>query len=149
MPELAPPTSAALDPWMTVVEIDEVRNRRTTTLFGYAVAHHRTGGLAWLTTGPVVKVEGERAVTASGTVYALGRRLSSPEEIGDAEGRAAFRAFVLREADEAERAWLHACKIARHLGLPLPRPEEAAPFLDDHRAEYAALVLRTAPPGRA
>lgn len=145
----AAPATAALDPWLPVTEVDEARGTSRSYLFGFAVAHHRFGGLAWMTTSPVVSTGDVRAVTESGTIYALGRRLASPDEIQDREGQVAFRALVLRIADEGERSWLNACKIARHLGLPLPMPCEADRFFEDHACAYAERLLRTAPAGIA
>jgi hypothetical protein len=149
MPDDAAPATAALDPWLPVTEVDEAGGASRTYLFGFAVAHHRLGGMAWMTTSPVVSTSEVRATTESGTVYALGRRLSSPDEIGDREGEVAFRALVLRSADDGERSWLAACKIARHLGLATPLPYEASRFFEDHGGAYAARLLRTAPAGLA
>lgn len=148
-PPTALPTTAALDPWLTVVEVDEARGTETTFLFGYALAHHRLGAPAWMTTGVVVSLDERRAVTASGSIYALGRRIRSPEEIRDAEGETAFRALVLCTADQGERTWLEARRAARELGLPLPFPDEAERFLAENAAALALLRLRTAAPGRA
>jgi hypothetical protein len=149
MPDDAAPATAALDPWLPITEVDEARGTSLTYFFGFALAHHRAGGMSWMITSPVVSTSNVRATSESGTIYALGRRLSSPEEIQDREGQVAFRALVLRAADEGERSWLTACKIARHLGLSLPLPYEHDRFLADHSGAYAHRLLRTSPAGLA
>ncbi len=94
-----------------------------------------------MTTSPVASFEGSCARTASGIIYALGRRLSRPEDLSDADAQAAFRALVLQTSDGAERDWLAACKMARHLRIPLPSPSDASDFIERRRGAYAQRKL--------
>ncbi|HZF74804.1 MAG TPA: hypothetical protein VE033_03080 [Acetobacteraceae bacterium] len=143
------PTSAALDPWLPVTECDAADAPLRRFLFGYAVAHRHLGAPAWHATGDITVLEEGRAVDAAGTVYALGRRLRTPDEITDPEGAAALRVLVLQSGSEDERTWLAARVAARELGLPPPSPLDAVRFLEANAAELALLRLRTAAAGAA
>ncbi len=136
------PAAAGLDPWL-VLELGGAE-----VLFGYAERHPATGGLSWVRNSPVVELDeaAGRARTASGRVYALGRR-TAIEEL-DEEARTALRLLAAEslgaeplpgDADEAR--WVSARKWARHLGAAAPPRDRAAVarFLRRHGERYLAL----------
>jgi hypothetical protein len=140
---------AALDPWLVVSDgVDEA-------LFGYAVRHPGTGGLAWTLSTPLrhLDVARGRATTASGRRYDLGHRLEVPD-LPDEEARISYAVLVcpligidpavhLGALDPLLAAdWVRACKVARHLGVDPPVREAAsvARFLDRHADRYAAVL---------
>ena len=72
---ITPPLSGAeitarMDPWMLAEAFGEE------CLFGFAGLHPATGGLSWVLSTPVAEFNeaADRARTASGRVYALGRQ---------------------------------------------------------------------------
>jgi hypothetical protein len=136
---------AELDPWVLVVEPGAM------SLFGFAVRHPATGGLAW-TLSTTVRTLDEargRAVTRSGRRYALGRRIDA-DGLPDEEARVAYALLVgpLLGRDPAKMlggmhlgfaaAWQLSRKMARHLRLAPPpfEPEPVARFLDMHGERY-------------
>lgn len=136
--EAGPSGAMVLDPWCVV----EIGGRRH--LFGFAEEHPVTGGLSWLRTSRVERIDeaAGTAVTESGSVYRLGRRIEA-REIDDEEALVAKELLVDRWPDsEAEggRAgrWLTARKVARHLGVEPPSRSEAAvdAFLGEHKGAY-------------
>lgn len=136
-------TTAFLHPWILIEESDAAGSSPPVyVLFGWTAHHHRLLGLSWIRTSPVVRLrEAEgRAETESGTRYALGRRVARAEDLCG-EGRMAWKALVLGEADDLERRWLGALKAARWLGVPPPAldPDGLAAFLARHGAEYLSL----------
>ncbi len=115
---------AQLDPWCSVPMEDG-----TTVLFGFAVWHEKTGGLAWMSSSELLELDVHRgsAVTFSKRRYGLGRRFL-PLDVG-AEGdeaRWAFELLVIAGYEDAaklrhlDRMWLTARKAARHLKLSPP-----------------------------
>ena len=139
---------AYLDPWCAVPLIggDDV-------LFGFALAHPTTGGLGWLVSTPVRSLDRKRrrAVTASGRRYRLGRRIALRDIPG--QGEEAWLAFdLLVGADAADldavppisadpaadRQWVAACKMARHLCLAAPSraPREVEAFISENLHAY-------------
>jgi len=98
-------------------------------LFGFALHHEATGGLAWLSSSEVLELHAAagRAQTFSGRRYLLGRRFEPLD--------------VLVEVD---RRWLQAMKAARHLGVQPPIRTDAATraFVDKYQAAYFALRQR-------
>jgi len=121
------PAAAGLDPWL-VLELggDEV-------LFGFAARHPATGGLSWVRSSPVAELDqaAGRARTASGRVYALGRR-AAPGEL-DEEGRTALRLLAAESlgpeplpGDVDDARWVSARKWARRLGVDAPPRDRAA-----------------------
>lgn len=148
MPNNAAPATAHLDPWLVFAEGDG-ESAPHVHLFGWALHHDRLLGLTWLRSSAVLHLDGGagRARTASGSRYALGRRLASPDELG-AEGRAAWAGLVTGVATELERRWIAALKAARWLRVPDPAPDggAVAAFVARHGADYIA--LRAALAGR-
>lgn len=132
------PVTAAMNPWMQVEAFDEP------CLFGFAEEHSATGGLAWTLSTPIEEMTSaaDRARTASGRVYKLGREISLQEL--DEEGRVALRLLLTTDeypGREDERDWLVACKMARHLELGAPKrsdPIAAKRFLQLHADAYIA-----------
>jgi hypothetical protein len=139
---------AHLDPWCLVPLTDG-----ETILFGFALVHPSTGGLAWLTTSEVLQLDeaAGRAKTRSGRRYRLGRRFN-PLDVGaeGEEARATFELLVGEEFDgndklqNVDRMWLTACKAARHLRMVSPprRGADVYPFLQQHAAAYEAVLKR-------
>ena len=144
---------AQLDPWCAV---DLVSGHRV--LFGFAWRHPTTGGLSWLRSTPILRLDTleRRAVTRSGRRYALDRQLAA-EDV-PAEGEEAWVAYLLLLGHDARNAgavpaiagvpwrdarWLTAQKMARHLRVqPPPRASQpVARFLEQHRAAYLARRL--------
>ncbi len=136
------PATAGLDPWLPL----ELGGEEV--LFGYAGRHPRTGGLSWMRSSPVVELDEAAGLarTASGRVYALGRRTG----IGrlDEEARTALRLLAaeflgaeLLPGDADDARWVSARKWARHLGVAAPpRDGEAVGhFLRGHGERYLAL----------
>jgi hypothetical protein len=82
-------TDAELNPWTVVGEDDNA------CLFGFALRHPRTGGLAWTLSTPIVSLDERRqqAVTRSGRRYTLGRRVS-PDALPDEEAEVAYALLV-------------------------------------------------------
>lgn len=143
-----PDVDAHLDPWC-VVPLDA----GGTILFGFALQHEATGGLAWLSSSVVLEIDAAagRARTFSGRRYLLGRQFD-PLDVG-AEGEEARTAFGLLigvdyedqdELVEVDRRWLMATKAARHLGVEAPIRTDAATraFVDKYQAAYFALRQR-------
>jgi hypothetical protein len=140
---------AALDPWLLVTDGPE------RALFGFAVAHPGTGGLAWTLSTAVrhLDVTRGRATTASGRRYDLGRRIELPD-LPDEEARISYAVLVcpLIGVDPAVHLgavdpllavdWVRACKVARHLRVDPPVREAASVtrFLDRHAERYAAVL---------
>lgn len=143
---------AALDPWCTV---EVTANSRV--LFGYALRHPATGGLAWTRSTPVITLDEAlgRARTRSGRTYELGRRIE-PHRIPELglEAWLAYRLLLCRHtfgneevppvsADpDREWRWVTACKMSRHLGVEAPPmvPSEVEEFLSRHFSEYLRLL---------
>jgi hypothetical protein len=137
--------SAQLDPWL-LVEEDQAQS-----LFGFALRHPRTGGLAWTISTPVVHADLSRgrATTQSGRLYILGARIA-PVDLPDLEAQIAFALLagpyahsiakaVLAGLDEGlARRWVGARKVARHLRLPPPPMdyETVTQFLRQHEGDY-------------
>jgi hypothetical protein len=148
MPHEAPATTAHLDPWLPFGEHGGAGPPRL-YLFGWALHHHRLLGLAWIRSSLVVSLDegANRASTVSGSRYALGRRLASPDELC-VEGRVAWAALVLGGVSELEQRWLAARKAARWLGVPPPPLDGDAVdgFVARHGGDY--LALRAALAGR-
>ncbi len=139
---------AHLDSWCVVPLTDGIR-----ILFGYALAHEETDGLAWMSGSELLEhdLAAGRAVTRSGRHYLLGRRFEAVD-VG-AEGAEARLAFVLliglgyegmADLHEVDLRWLMACKAARHLGIEPPSRTEAATrdFVDRHAEAYFAVRRR-------
>jgi hypothetical protein len=137
-----------MDPWCAVPLIGGER-----VLFGFAVWHPNTGGLSWVCSTPIRKLDAEsgQATTASGRHYRLGRRIQ-PEDVPN-EGQEAWIAFdLLIGADAADgdalprisadpagdTQWVTACKMARHLGLTAPSraPTDVEAFLVQNMGAY-------------
>ena len=150
-PALAERTpDAHLDPWCVA------RGRHGwRILFGFALRHPSTGGLSWMASTELVRMDLEASLcgTRSGRVYLLGRRFR-PEEVA-LEGEEAALAFaILVEEDRAsgsqsaptrlDRLWLSSCKTARHLGVAPPGRDrrEIIGFMNRHLAEYGAAMAR-------
>jgi len=135
---------AHLDPWCVVpLEVGG------SILFGFALHHEATGGLAWLSSSELLELDAAagRARTFSGRRYLLGRRFD-PLDVG-AEGEEARLAFELLigvnfedqdELVEVDRRWLQARKAARHLGIEPPDRKDVATrtFFHQHGAAYLA-----------
>ena len=124
------PVDAVMEPWCLVELFDG-----TYVLFGYALTHSVTRGLAWTRSTEVLELDRERgrAATGSGRRYRLGREFA-PLDVR-VEGEEARVAFELLLGDVAEtmdalrefdRSWLSACKAARHLGVQVPARTVAA-----------------------
>ena len=121
---------AHLDPWCEVP-----LETGGSILFGFALHHAETGGLAWLSSSQLVdlKEAAGRARTLSGRRYRLGRRFD-PLDVGSEgeEARLAFGLLIgvdyedLDELVEVDRRWLQARKAARHLGVEPPSRTDAA-----------------------
>lgn len=147
---------AELDPWLHVDLADGTR-----LLFGYAVSHVATGGLAWTRSSPVRRYEIRTGlvITASGRRYQLGRRIACLD-LPDQEAKVAFALLIgpdlgvsfgdlvgpkIREGEAAD--WLRACKISRHIGTQPPPLDGAAinEFLRQHEATYRQVRGWTGP----
>ena len=124
------PTDAVMEPWCLVELFDG-----THVLFGFALTHSVTRGLAWTRSTEVLELDCERgrAVTGSGRQYRLGREFDLLDL--RSEGEEARVAFELLLGDttetmdalrEFDRSWLSACKAARHLGVQEPARTVAA-----------------------
>jgi len=143
-----PDFDAHLDPWC-VVPLDAGGS----ILFGFALHHEATGGLAWLSSSEVLELHAAvgRAQTFSGRRYRLGRAFD-PIDVGaeGEEARLAFQLLIgvvyedLDELVEVDRRWLQAMKAARHLGVQPPIRTDAATraFVDKYQAAYFALRQR-------
>ena len=139
---------AHLDPWCEVP-----METGGSILFGFALHHAETGGLAWLSSSQLVdlKEAAGRARTLSGRRYRLGRRFD-PLDVG-AEGEEARLAFALLigidfedqdELVEVDRRWLMAMKAARHLQVAPPVRADSATryFFKTYGEAYFALRQR-------
>lgn len=140
---------ADMDPWCLVPDGDKP------VLFGFAHRHPLTGGLSWVLSTPVVAIDPThgRAVTLSGRQYALGRRVAVPE-LPDTEARIAYALLVavhlgidtsvlLGDLDaDLARQWIIACKMSRHLDLPVPERKRSVlkAFYARNAARYASLM---------
>jgi hypothetical protein len=119
-------------------------------LFGFAERHPSTGGLSWVLSTPVVEINQaeDRARTKSGRVYALGRQIT-PDEL-DEEGSVALGLLLedgppRHPADERDKNWLVARKMARHLQLGAPPrsdPAAVVRFLSTYRDAYVSYLIR-------
>jgi hypothetical protein len=138
---------AVMDPWCLVDLADG-----TESLFGFAVEHAGTGGLSWVLSRPVVRLDevAGPAQTSSGRRYVLGRRIT-PLELPTEEARIAFSLLVspaLEDpktgppfAGDADLAatWVAACKMARHLKVdapPLHDPAAVRDFVASNMERY-------------
>jgi hypothetical protein len=134
------PTTAEVDPWM-VVEVED-----QPSLFGFALHHPRTGGRSWVLSTMIVEMNeaADRARTASGRIYALGRRITSTEL--DEEGTLALRLLLakwtgLEPPPDQDVRWLTARKMARHLRLEPPSRDDPVTvelFLRNYHEHYVA-----------
>ena len=134
--------NAHLDPWMVFCErLGGEGSPPALFLFGYALHHHRLLGLSWVRTSPVVALSPGvgRALTASGSRYALGRPVASPDHLSH-EGRVAWNGLVRGGGSPLERRWVAARKAARWLGVRPPALNEdaVAAFEAEHTARYVA-----------
>ena len=139
---------AHLDPWCLVpLETGE------SILFGYALHHAKTGGLAWLSSSEVLDLQeaSGRGVTRSGRRYLLGRQFDAVDVGAEGEeARLAFELLIGRDYQganaltEVDRLWLMARKAARHLGIEPPVRTDSATraFFDRHAAGYFAVRRR-------
>lgn len=142
---------AEMDPWLIVGD------GRDRSLFGYAIHHPVTGGMAWTLSTPVQVLDEGRglATTQSGQRYRLGQRITWAN-LPTEEARIAYALLVapligilatdlLGETDpDLAARWIGTCKAARHLGLA-PPPHDAAAvvaFEDTHAQQYAEIVRR-------
>ncbi len=139
---------AHLDPWCEVpIETGG------SILFGFALHHESTGGLAWLSSSELLELDAAaaRARTFSGRRYLLGRRFD-PLDVGG-EGEEARLAFQLLigvdyedqdELVEVDRRWLMAMKAARHLQVAPPLRTDSATrsFFKTYGEAYFALRQR-------
>jgi hypothetical protein len=102
--------TATMTLWMVVDAFGEE------CLFGYSDWHPTTGGLSWVLSTPVEEFTStaDRARTASGRVYALGRQISAKDL--DEEGRVALGFLLERNfqypgaSDDVK--WVTAQKMA-------------------------------------
>ena len=139
---------AHLDPWcLVLLETGE------SILFGYALRHAKTGGLAWLSSSEVLDLQeaSGRGVTRSGRRYLLGRQFKAIDVGAEGEeARLAFELLVGREYEdldalaEVDRRWLMAMKAARHLGIEPPARTDSATrtFFDRQAVAYFAIRRR-------
>jgi hypothetical protein len=135
------PVTATMTKWMVVEAFGEE------CLFGFAAEHPNTGGQSYVLSTPVLELtaSADRARTASGRVYALGRAINFREL--DDEGRVALRLLLADgqheyPGDSDDLAWVTAQKIARHLRVSAPPradPVAVERFLERHMAAYLAL----------
>lgn len=135
--------TAMMSQWMVVDVMDEQ------CLFGFAERHPNTGGLSWVLSTPITEftASSDRARTASGRVYQLGREISVCDL--DEEGRVCLRLFLAEDRDaypgaEIDRAWVVARKMARHLELTAPSRNDPAAverFFELYRESYLARLI--------
>jgi len=119
-------------------------------LFGFATSHPNTGGLSYVLSTSVLEFteSADRARTASGRVYSLGRQISHREL--DEEGQIALRMFLSDGPNAYPGAgddlrWLSARKMARHLGLiapPRADPVAVEQFWETNLEAYLRLRSR-------
>lgn len=144
-----PDPDSELDPWILI------RAGKHRYLFGFALRHPTTGGLAWTLSTPVVHLDThrQRASTRSGRCYALGRQ-TSPFALPDQEAQIALAVLVGSPgevfpgalgagiSEHLARRWLTTCKAARHLCLQPPSLNEQAVtrFLGQHGVRYQATM---------
>jgi len=142
---------ARMDPWCAVALANG-----DSVLFGFALLHPITGGLAWTRSSAIVTLDAVkgRAATQSGRLYGLGTsvELAAIPSLG-LEPWLAFDLLIgQRLADawavppisadpERERRWVTACKMARHLNLATPSftPAAVNDFLATYQEAYACL----------
>ena len=132
--------AAEMDPWLVVDVGGEP------SLFGFAQRHPNTGGLSWVLSTAIVELDeaAGRARTASGRVYALGRRIE-PGAL-DEEGSLALRLLLTKwtrrePPPDQDLRWLTARKMARHLRVEPPRRDDPAAvelFLQTYHESYVA-----------
>lgn len=138
-----------MSPWILV----DIGNGAR-VLFGFCMRHPATGGLSWTRSTPVVYLNEKLGIaqTKSGRHYILGERISS-ETLPTEEAQVALSLLLgpghvaenldLTSAKERcqARAWITACKIARHLQLELPTRDlvEVEAFMSAHLGAYLAL----------
>lgn len=144
----SPGADAHLDPWCVVA-----LETGGSILFGYALHHATTGGLAWLASSELLALDvaAGRGTTRSGSRYLLGRRFE-PNDVGGEgeEARLTFALLIevdfedLDELVEVDRRWLQARKAARHLGVEAPIRTDAATraFFDRYKDSCFALRRR-------
>lgn len=134
------PITATMSRWMVVDFLGEE------CLFGFADEHPLTGGLSYVMSTPVVEFteSTDRARTASGRVYALGRLISARDL--DEEGHLALRLFWTDGQHDYpgygdDIAWVTARKMARHLRVSAPPradPIAVERFLERNMEAYLA-----------
>jgi len=140
---------AHLDPWCIVPLQDG-----TQILFGYALVHEATAGLAWTNSSELLELDiaVQRAVTRSGRRYQLGRRIDAVDIGGEGEeARLAFQLLIgpaFEEAgalSEVDRLWLMACKAARHLDVEPPTRTQSSTrdFFNRQAAAYVSIRRRS------
>lgn len=130
--------TATMSTWMLVDTFGDE------CLFGFAERHPSTGGLSWVLSTPVVEFTEamERARTASGRVYALGRQITADDL--DEEGCVALALLLADGAasnprDIRDTNWVIARKMARHLQMSAPSRadnEAVSRFLERYRDLY-------------
>jgi hypothetical protein len=139
---------AEMNPWCTV----PLRSG-TEVLFGYALIHPLTGGLSWMSSSEISKLDmlTGRARTKSGRIYKLGRQFAL--EMLYYEGEEAEIAFELLFGHDisdqantpaqvlnrlADSNWVAARKVARHINVEPPNriPHDVDSFLSQHREAY-------------
>jgi hypothetical protein len=136
--------TATMNVWMVVDAFGEE------CLFGFATSHPNTGGLSYVLSTSVLEftASADRARTASGRVYSLGRQISHRDL--DEEGQIALRMLLADGADtypgaEDDIQWLSARKMARHLGLTAPTRSDPVAVENFWRMNLPAYVnLRSA-----
>ena len=115
---------AHLDPWCLAP-----LTSGATILFGYALEHPFTAGLAWLSSSEIAALDipRHRAGTRSGRRYRLGRRFDVMD-VG-AEGEEARLVFDLLVGDaftdmdllrDLDEHWVASLKMSRHLTVDPP-----------------------------
>jgi hypothetical protein len=94
-----PLADAAVTATMTLWMVVDAFGKKC--LFGYADRHPKTGGLSWVLSTPVVEftATADRARTASGRVYALGRPITESDL--DEEGGVALRLLLAGDLDNS------------------------------------------------
>jgi hypothetical protein len=140
--------NALMDPWCLVELADG-----SEVLFGFAIEHRGTGGLSWVLSTSVVRLDAAagQARTHSGRRYTLGRRLTAME-LPTEEARIAFALLLTPHPDAraavppttgdpaTSAAWVAACKMARHLNVappPLHDPAAVRNFFGSNMERYA------------
>jgi len=133
--------TATMTIWMVVDAFGEQ------CLFGFAQWHPNTGGLSYVLSTPVVEFTGsvDKARTASGRVYSLGRQVSFRDL--DEEGQVALRLLLDDDpyrypgaADDLK--WISARKMARHLGLSAPPRSDPSAVEQFWNSNFEAYLKR-------